>query len=153
MLRIPKNTPCSGTPGFLGSGPHALSRILGAGCESAILVTSARTGRGGRVTGQEGCGPHPPSALSLPLSEALPLAREDLSPQLLSPKTQVKETGWVAFPYGAPPPSLLAPDSPPTHNEQLVENLHFMKIGLKNKGVSLYYTVLPSWPVWVLSPP
>lgn len=42
---------------------------------------------------------------------------------------------------------------PPTHNEQLVENLHFMKIGLKNKGVSLYCPVLPSWPIWILSPP
>ena len=29
----------------------------------------------------------------------------------------------------------LAP--PPQHNEQLVENLHFMKIGWKDKGVCL----------------
>lgn len=74
VLRIPKNSPSAGTLGFLGSGPRALYRILDAGCESVALLTSARTGRCGRVTGQEGCGPHPPSALSLPLSETLPLA-------------------------------------------------------------------------------
>lgn len=52
-----------------------------------------------------------------------------------------------------PPPSLLGPRLPTTHNEQFVENLHFMKIGLKNKGVSLCCPVLPPWPIWVLSPP
>lgn len=71
---------------------------------------------------------------------------------MLGPKTQVKEKGWASLPYAAPSFSP-GPRLPPTHNEQLVENLHFMKIGLKNKGVSLYCPALPPWPIWVLSPP
>lgn len=70
-------------------------------------------------------------------------------PETSDAETQVKEKGGVALPQAPPPWSL----APPTHNEQLVENLHFMKIGLKNKGVSLCCPVLPTWPIWVLSPP
>lgn len=58
----------------------------------------------------------------------------------------------MAFPSSAPL-LFLWPLAPPQHNEQLVENLHFMKIGWKDKGVSLCCPVLPPWPVWELSPP
>lgn len=58
----------------------------------------------------------------------------------------------MAFPSSAPL-LFLWPLAPPQHNEQLVENLHFMKIGWKDKGVSLCCPVLPPWPVWELYPP
>lgn len=52
-------------------------------------------------------------------------------------------------PFPAP---RLGPWFPP-HNEQLVESLHFMEIGWKDKGVSLLCCpVLPPWPMWEGSP-
>lgn len=105
----------------------------------------------GEVTGQEGCGPHP-LAFCIPPPVLPPLVRLFLWPgKTWVPRPRLRRRdGW---PFHAAPSFSPGPWLPTSHNEQLVENLHFMKIELKDKGVSLYYPVLPPWPIWVLSPP
>lgn len=149
----PRAHPSEGTPGFLGSGP---ALRLSAGREATAPWTSAAaTGRGGRGSrapaGQEGCGPRPPSEWPPPAGSFL-WPEGDPSALKGELKTRVQERGLVAFPLSAPP--TLSPGSPhPQHNEQLVENLHFMKIGWKTKGSLYVAQSFPPWPLWELSPP
>lgn len=71
-------------------------------------------------------------AMEAPTLGALPLPRGE-------PEAQVKERGRLAFPHQ--PPLRPCSPRPPPNNKQLVEDLHFMKIGWEDKGVSLCCSV------------
>lgn len=146
----PSAHPFEGTPGCPGSGrpPCPASELWGArpplrGCSRDR--TRWEGSQGARGPGRMPAAP----ALCRPLRGAPPAARQGWGG---GGRAQVKERRLVAFPGSA---ALLLPWplAPPPHNEQLVENLHFMKIGQKDKGVSLCCPVLLPWPIWEPSPP
>lgn len=136
--RTPESSPFRGDARIAGLRACALPRDGGAGREGMAPGTlpgpDAVGGVAGRPRGRKDASrARPPS---LPLCGALPLA---CGPERSEVRTQTQVGGWGCCglsPFSTYPPSP-ALGSPP-YNEQLVENLHFMKIALKDKGVSLY---------------